>query len=110
MNVIGLAEGRWQNAIDFFRRVDRLFGWERGKTKEPILSSFFFRQGFHNPAQEFYRMLIIFSKMIRNARESCVDVCAAEFLCSDIFPRRGFDERRSAQEDRACAFDDDGFI
>src|SRR5687768_14778420 len=55
-------------------------------------------------------MVIIFSKMIRNTRETCVDVRTAEILRSDIFARGGFDERRSTEEDRARTFDDDGFI
>ena len=61
-------------------------------------------------SQEFNRMIIIFRKMIGHSREPRVDIRAAEFLRRDIFARRGFDERRSAEEDRARAFDDDGFV
>ena len=39
-----------------------------------------------------------------------VDIRAAEILGGDILTRRGFDERRSAQEDRPRAFDDDGLV
>jgi hypothetical protein len=39
-----------------------------------------------------------------------VDIRPAQFFGSDIFARGGFDQRRSAQKDGACTFDDDRFI
>src|SRR5260221_71213 len=48
--------------------------------------------------------------MIRNTGESRVDIRSAEVFRSDILARRGFDERRSAEEDRAGALADDGFV
>ncbi len=39
-----------------------------------------------------------------------MDIRSAEIFSADIFTSCGFDERRSAEEDGACAFDDDGFV
>jgi hypothetical protein len=55
-------------------------------------------------------MIVIFCKMIGHTREPRVDIRAAELLRGDVLTGRGFDERRSAEEDRTGAFDDDRFI
>ncbi len=55
-------------------------------------------------------MVVVFGEVIRNSAQSRVDIRPAQIFCADIFTCRGFDERRSAEEDRARAFDDDGFV
>src|ERR1041384_8097211 len=48
--------------------------------------------------------------MICYPRKPRMNICTTKLLGSDILARCGFDERRSAEEDRARAFDDDGFV
>ena len=48
--------------------------------------------------------------MIRNPASPRVDVCSAQIFRAHILTRRRLHERRSAEEDRASAFDDDGFV
>ena len=56
------------------------------------------------------RVSVIHGEVVRDAGDTRVNVSAAELFSSDIFARSGFDQRRSADEDRPSAFDDDGFI
>ena len=55
-------------------------------------------------------MIIIFGEMIRNTRESRVDIRTAEFFCRDIFACCRFDQWGPAKEDGTGVFYDDGLI
>ena len=55
-------------------------------------------------------MVIIIRKMIRNPASPRVDVCSAQIFRAHILACCRLHERRSAEEDRASAFDDDGFV
>lgn len=68
------------------------------------------RKRFNDTAQDFNRVVIVFRKMICHARFARVDIRAAQLFGSDILARGGFDQRRSAEENGARTFDDDGFI
>ena len=55
-------------------------------------------------------MLVVEREMICDSRDSGVNVAAAEVLGADFLAGCGLHERRAAEEDRARALDDDGFV
>ena len=60
----------------------------------------------HDLANERERVRIVVREMVRNAGDARVHVAAAELFGADHLPSRGFDERRTAEKDRAGTFDD----
>src|SRR6185503_16059469 len=56
------------------------------------------------------RVLVVERLVVGDARPSSVDLGAAEILGRDLFARGRLHQRRSAEEDRAGAFDDDSLV
>ena len=56
------------------------------------------------------RMLVVFGEVIGDAGEPRVHVGAAQFFGRHLFARRGLHQRRTAEKNRARAFDDDRFV
>jgi hypothetical protein len=55
-------------------------------------------------------MLVVQRIVVGDARAACVHVRAAELLGRDVLSCRGLHERWPADEDRACASDDDRLV
>src|ERR1051326_8332546 len=56
------------------------------------------------------RIVVILGEVIRHSADARMHVGAAELLRRHLLARRRFHERRSAEENRAGAFDDHGFV
>ena len=61
-------------------------------------------------AHDRERVLIVVRKVVGDAGDARVHVGAAEFFGGHFLAGRRFDQRRSAEKDRAVAFDDDRFV
>ena len=66
--------------------------------------------GPHDLAAEGERVLVRDRVVVGDARLPRVDVGAAELLRRHLLARRRLHERRAADEDRACALDDDRLV
>ena len=56
------------------------------------------------------RMRVVLGQVVGDARQPRVHVGAAEIFGRHFFAGGGLHERRPAEEDRAGALDDDGFV
>src|SRR3546814_2114351 len=64
----------------------------------------------HDIADDRQRMLVILGEMVDDPRPLRVQVAAAVILGADFLARRGLDQRRAGEEDRALTADDDGLV
>ena len=61
-------------------------------------------------ARKLQRVKIVIRQVIGNARQTRVDISAAQFLGCDNFARCGLNQRRAGEEDGSLFLHDDGFI
>ena len=104
-HIVWLARVGVDDAVDLSRVVQWFFG--RAHVRRERLHGV---EGRHNRPAHLQRLLVVFREVVGYARESRVHVGAAELFRRHLLAGRGFDERGTAQEDRAGALDDDGFV
>lgn len=68
------------------------------------------RESVDEVADDFEGVLVVIGQVVGDSGEAGVDVASAQVFGGNFFASGGFYERRSAEEDGALAFDDDGFI
>ena len=61
-------------------------------------------------ARLLQRVVVVFGEVVGHAGEARMDVGAAQFFGGDLFAGGRFDQRRTAEKDRAGVLDDDRFV
>ncbi len=104
-DVVRLARIDAHDAVELLGVVLRRLG-RRHVGRQPLRGV----QRGDDRARDPQRIVVVFREVVGDARNARVDVRAAELLGRDLFARGGLHEGRSAEKNRASAFDDDRFV
>ena len=104
-HVVGLAQVAREHAVDLFRVVGGLLrlrdvGGERFARAEIA----------DQRPRDLEGLGVVLGQVVGHAGDARVHVAASQILRGHVLSRRGLDQRRPRQEDRARSLDDDGLV